>query len=227
MAPASAQVVKAFNTTVLEAGPGPATRRLHRRRRWARQGASPSRHRMLAVSSCGTSAACTWRTGSKEQAWSPWVSPATASGTSTSHSESQAPPDPPSIIVDRSTKGTCNGKYRCRWTMVCPERILAVKLGFALPIVGPAITSATGLSAFCSGPRRPWLRHTGSAIGWSLRLMHSTYPGKEQPHPPQMTRYLDPASLWTGRVGDDPGAVEREHAQHLLLRSLVRPLPDC
>ena len=27
--------------------------------------------------------------------------------------------------------------------------------------------------------------------------MHSTYPGKEQPHPPQMTRYLDLVLLWT------------------------------
>jgi alkanesulfonate monooxygenase SsuD/methylene tetrahydromethanopterin reductase-like flavin-dependent oxidoreductase (luciferase family) len=25
----------------------------------------------------------------------------------------------------------------------------------------------------------------------------STYPGKEQPYPPQMTRYLDPVLLWT------------------------------
>lgn len=27
--------------------------------------------------------------------------------------------------------------------------------------------------------------------------MHSTYPGKEQPYPPQMKRYLDPVLLWT------------------------------
>jgi alkanesulfonate monooxygenase SsuD/methylene tetrahydromethanopterin reductase-like flavin-dependent oxidoreductase (luciferase family) len=27
--------------------------------------------------------------------------------------------------------------------------------------------------------------------------MHSTYPGQEQPYPPQMTRYLDPVLLWT------------------------------
>ncbi|OBI21282.1 hypothetical protein A5712_15960 [Mycobacterium sp. E2327] len=27
--------------------------------------------------------------------------------------------------------------------------------------------------------------------------MHSTYPGKDQPYPPQMTRYLDPVLLWT------------------------------
>ncbi|WP_338043332.1 LLM class flavin-dependent oxidoreductase [Mycolicibacter sinensis] len=27
--------------------------------------------------------------------------------------------------------------------------------------------------------------------------MQSIYPGKEQPYPPQMTRYLDPVLLWT------------------------------
>jgi len=27
--------------------------------------------------------------------------------------------------------------------------------------------------------------------------MHSTHPGKEQPYPPQMKRYLDPVLLWT------------------------------
>jgi hypothetical protein len=27
--------------------------------------------------------------------------------------------------------------------------------------------------------------------------MHSTYPGKEQPYPPQMKRYLHPVLLWT------------------------------
>jgi hypothetical protein len=27
--------------------------------------------------------------------------------------------------------------------------------------------------------------------------MHSTYPGKGQPYPPRMTRYLDPVLLWT------------------------------
>ena len=32
--------------------------------------------------------------------------------------------------------------------MVCPEKSLAMKLGFALPIVGPAVSSAAGLSAF-------------------------------------------------------------------------------
>jgi len=35
--------------------------------------------------------------------------------------------------------------------MLRPERTLAMKLGFALPIVGPAISSAAGLSTFCRG----------------------------------------------------------------------------
>jgi alkanesulfonate monooxygenase SsuD/methylene tetrahydromethanopterin reductase-like flavin-dependent oxidoreductase (luciferase family) len=73
-----------------------------------------------------------------------------------------------------------------------------MKLGFALPIVGPAVSSAAGLSAFCRG-----LEDLGYNTLWvGDRLvtpvaMHSTYPGKEQPYPPQMTRYLDPVLLWT------------------------------
>jgi len=73
-----------------------------------------------------------------------------------------------------------------------------MKLGFALPIVGPAITSAAGLSEFCRD-----LEDLGYDTLWvGDRLvtpvdMHSTYPGKEQPYPPQMTRYLDPVLLWT------------------------------
>ena len=73
-----------------------------------------------------------------------------------------------------------------------------MKLGFALPIVGPAISSAAGLSAFCRG-----LEDLGYDTLWvGDRLvtpvdMHSTYPGKEEPYPPQMTRYLDPVLLWT------------------------------
>jgi alkanesulfonate monooxygenase SsuD/methylene tetrahydromethanopterin reductase-like flavin-dependent oxidoreductase (luciferase family) len=73
-----------------------------------------------------------------------------------------------------------------------------MKLGFALPIVGPAISSAAGLSTFCRG-----LEDLGYDTLWvGDRLvtpvdMHSVYPGKEQPYPPQMTRYLDPVLLWT------------------------------
>lgn len=73
-----------------------------------------------------------------------------------------------------------------------------MKLGFALPIVGPAASGAAGLGAFCRG-----LEDLGYDTLWvGDRLvtpvdMHSTYPGKEQPYPPQMTRYLDPVLLWT------------------------------
>lgn len=73
-----------------------------------------------------------------------------------------------------------------------------MKLGFVIPIVGPAVSSAVDLSAFCRG-----LEDLGYDTLWvGDRLvtpvdMHSTYPGKEQPYPPQMTRYLDPVLLWT------------------------------
>jgi len=73
-----------------------------------------------------------------------------------------------------------------------------MKLGFAIPIVGSAVSSAAGLSAFCRG-----LEDLGYDTLWVAdRLvtpvdMHSTYPGKEQPYPPQMTRYLDPVLLFT------------------------------
>jgi alkanesulfonate monooxygenase SsuD/methylene tetrahydromethanopterin reductase-like flavin-dependent oxidoreductase (luciferase family) len=73
-----------------------------------------------------------------------------------------------------------------------------MKLGFALPIVGSAVSSAAGLSAFSRG-----LEDLGYDTLWvGDRFvqpvdMHSTYPGKEQPYPPQMKRYLDPVLLWT------------------------------
>ncbi|MDA4107807.1 TIGR03619 family F420-dependent LLM class oxidoreductase [Mycolicibacterium holsaticum] len=73
-----------------------------------------------------------------------------------------------------------------------------MKLGFVIPIIGPAITSAVGLSAFCRG-----LEDLGYDTLWvGDRLvtpvdMQATYPGREQPYPPQMTRYLDPVLLWT------------------------------
>ncbi|WP_381802974.1 TIGR03619 family F420-dependent LLM class oxidoreductase [Streptomyces niveus] len=73
-----------------------------------------------------------------------------------------------------------------------------MKLGFTLPIIGPAISSAAGLSAFCRG-----IEDLGYDTLWvGDRLvqpvdMHSVYPGKEQPYPPQMKRYLDPVLLWT------------------------------
>lgn len=73
-----------------------------------------------------------------------------------------------------------------------------MKLGFAIPFVGPAVSSAAGLSAFCRA-----LEDLGYDTLWvGDRLvtpveMHSTYPGKEQPYPPQMTRYLDPVLMLT------------------------------
>lgn len=73
-----------------------------------------------------------------------------------------------------------------------------MKLGFVIPFVGTAVSSAAGLSAFCRG-----LEDLGYDTLWvGDRLvtpvdMHSTYQGKEQPYPPQMKRYLDPVLLWT------------------------------
>ena len=73
-----------------------------------------------------------------------------------------------------------------------------MKLGFVIPSVGPAVNSAAGLSAFCRA-----LEDLGHDTLWVAdRLvtpvdMQATYPGKEQPYPPQMTRNLDPVLLWT------------------------------
>ena len=73
-----------------------------------------------------------------------------------------------------------------------------MKLGFVIPFIGPAVSSATGLSAFCRG-----LEDVGYDTLWvGDRLvtpvdMQATYAGKEQPYPPQMKRYLDPVLLWT------------------------------
>src|ERR1700755_3138871 len=73
-----------------------------------------------------------------------------------------------------------------------------MKLGFGIPVIGPAVSSAAGLSAFCRG-----LEDLGYAFLWGAdRLVtpvapQTPYPGKEQPFPSQMTRYLDPVLLWT------------------------------
>ena len=73
-----------------------------------------------------------------------------------------------------------------------------MKLGFVIPSVGTAVNSAAGLSAFCRA-----LEDLGYDTLWVAdRLltpvdMQATYPGKEQPYPPQMTRNLDPVLLWT------------------------------
>ena len=57
-----------------------------------------------------------------------------------------------------------------------------MKLGFTLPIIGPAISSAAGLSAFCRGIED--LGYDTLWVGDRLATpveMHNTYPGKEQP----------------------------------------------
>ena len=67
-----------------------------------------------------------------------------------------------------------------------------MKLGFALTIVGPAISSAAGLSAFCRG-----LEDLGYDTLWVAdRLltpvdMQATYPGKEQPYPGMSQSFPD------------------------------------
>ncbi|MDQ0779816.1 alkanesulfonate monooxygenase SsuD/methylene tetrahydromethanopterin reductase-like flavin-dependent oxidoreductase (luciferase family) [Streptomyces aurantiacus] len=97
-------------------------------------------------------------------------------------------------MVDGSPKRLAHVRCRCRRMMVCPEEVLARKLGFALPIVGPAISSATGLSAFCRG-----LEDLGYDTLWvGDRLItsvdvDSSYLAKG----PQMGRSLDPVLLWT------------------------------
>jgi alkanesulfonate monooxygenase SsuD/methylene tetrahydromethanopterin reductase-like flavin-dependent oxidoreductase (luciferase family) len=73
-----------------------------------------------------------------------------------------------------------------------------MKLGFGIPVIGPAVSSAAGLSAFCRG-----LEDLGYDLLWVAdRLVtpvapQTPYPGKEQPFPSQMTHYLDPVLLWT------------------------------
>ncbi|WAC90893.1 TIGR03619 family F420-dependent LLM class oxidoreductase [Mycobacterium sp. Aquia_213] len=72
-----------------------------------------------------------------------------------------------------------------------------MKLGFVIPFVGPAVSSAAGLNAFCRG-----LEDLGYDSLWvgdrfvTPVNMQGTYPG-EKPYPPQMTRNLDPVLLWT------------------------------
>ena len=73
-----------------------------------------------------------------------------------------------------------------------------MKLGFAIPVIGSAVSSAVGLTSFCRG-----LEDLGYDTLWVAdRLVtpvapRTPYPGKEQPYPPQMKRYLDPVLLWT------------------------------
>ena len=76
-----------------------------------------------------------------------------------------------------------------------------MKLGFGLPVIGPAVSSAVGLRAFCGG-----LEDLGYDSLWVAdRLVtpvapQTPYPGKQQPFPPQMTRNLDPLLVWTVAV---------------------------
>lgn len=74
-----------------------------------------------------------------------------------------------------------------------------MKLGFALPVCGPAISGAAGLSAFCRA-----LEDLGYDSLWIAdRLVtpvapYTPYPAPQyQPYPPHMTRNLDPVLLWT------------------------------
>jgi len=73
-----------------------------------------------------------------------------------------------------------------------------MKLGFAIPVIGPAVSSAVGLASFCRG-----LEDLGYDSLWVAdRLVtpvapQTPYPGEPQPFPPQMTRNLDPLLLWT------------------------------
>src|SRR5450631_240762 len=75
-----------------------------------------------------------------------------------------------------------------------PGKDSRVKLGFVIPIVGPAVSGAAGLSAFCRG-----LEDLGYDTLWvGDRLVtpidvDSSYLA----HGPQMTRSLDPVLLWT------------------------------
>ena len=73
-----------------------------------------------------------------------------------------------------------------------------MKLGFGIPVIGPAVSSTVALSAFCGG-----LEDLGYDSLWVAdRLItpvapQTPYPGRQQPFPPQMTRNLDPMLLWT------------------------------
>ena len=69
-----------------------------------------------------------------------------------------------------------------------------MELGFVIPIVGPAVSGAAGLSAFCRG-----LEDLGYDTLWvGDRLVTSVdVDSSYLAHGPQMTRSLDPVLLWT------------------------------
>ena len=86
-----------------------------------------------------------------------------------------------------------------------------MKLGFAIPIVGSAVSSAAGLSAFCRG-----LEDLGYDTLWvGDRLvtpvdMHSTYPGERAAVPAADDPLPRSGAAVDGRRdGDQPGAAER------------------
>ena len=51
------------------------------------------------------------------------------------------------------------------------QETLAMNLGFVILIVGPAVSGAPGLSAFCRGLEDLGYDTPGWAIAWSRRLM--------------------------------------------------------
>ena len=69
-----------------------------------------------------------------------------------------------------------------------------MKLGFVIPLVGPAVGSAVGLSAFCRG-----LEDLGYDTLWvgDRLITPLDVDGGYLAHGPQMTRSLDPVLLWT------------------------------
>ena len=73
-----------------------------------------------------------------------------------------------------------------------------MKLGYAIPVVGGAVSSAVGLGTYCRT-----LEELGYDSLWigdrfiTPVAPQTPYPGREQPYPPQMKRNLDPMLLWT------------------------------
>ena len=69
-----------------------------------------------------------------------------------------------------------------------------MKLGFVIPLVGPAVSGAAGLSAFCRG-----LKDLGYDTLWvgDRLVTPADVDSSYLAHGPQMTRSLDPVLLWT------------------------------
>jgi hypothetical protein len=60
--------------------------------------------------------------------------------------------------------------------VVCLERILAMKLGFAIPIVGSAVGNVASLSAFCRGLERS----AGSGADEAIMGAFAMFPNLDQ-----------------------------------------------